>query len=182
MAEQTVLLGSGSIYIAEGIDASSATEAEIEAALVEVGQISEGASLTLESEYQEVRGGQKNQILEVFQTNESVTFSTGVCTWDLKKMSQFTSSAYSENEENGERRLGIGGLPMVKPSYLRFEHEKKDGLKIKINMFKAQNQGGLQLNFNNEDATVQEYEFKMLADSTKQNGNLVEIIEEITPR
>ncbi|WP_273130017.1 hypothetical protein [Bacillus weihaiensis] len=181
MAQETVLLGSGTLLLAEGIDPTSATEEEIEAALVEVGKISEGASLTLENEFVEVRGGQKNQIIDTFQTNETVTFSTGICTWDLSKMSKFTSASYTEDKTTGKRRMGIGGLPMVKPSYLRFEHEKKDGFKIKINMFKAQNQAGLTLNFNNEDPSVQEYEFKLLADNSKSNGNLVEIVEEFEP-
>jgi hypothetical protein len=181
MAEQTTLLGSGTLLIGEGINPATATEEEIDLALEEVGVISSGASLTIAGEYVEVRGGQYNQVIDTFRTNESCTFSTGICTWDLEKMSKFTSSSYSEDTTVGERRLGIGGLPMVKPSYLRFEHVKKDGKKIKINMFKAQNQGELVLNFNNEDPSVQEYEFKLLAEKAKTNGNLVEIIEEIEP-
>jgi hypothetical protein len=177
----TTLLGSGKLFLAEGIDPSTATETEIEAALVEVGKIHEGASLTTESEFVVVRGGQRNQIIDTFQTNESVIFSSGIVTWDLSKIGAFTSSSYSEDTTVGERRLGIGGLPQVKPSYLRFEHEKKDGYKIKINMFKAQNQAGLTINFNNEDPTVQEYEFTLLPEDTKTDGNLVEIVEEIEP-
>jgi hypothetical protein len=62
---------------------------------------------------------------------------------------------------------------------LRFIHEKEDGKKIYLDMHKAQNRSGLQWTFNAEENTSFDFEFTLLADQTKTNGNIVTIKEEI---
>lgn len=178
MAEANkILLGSGDLYIGQ-VD-PNASETEIETALVKIGEISGGATLTYEPEFEEVRGGAQNAVLAVFKTAESVTFTTGLITFDLENIAKLNAAYYSEDTTEGKRRVGIGGLRDVPVNYLRFVHTKPDGKRVMVNIFKAQNQKGFELSFDPEDATVMDLEFIALAVPNKTDGNLVEIVEEI---
>jgi hypothetical protein len=183
MATQTVLLGSGDLYILDSAavpDPVNATEEEIDNNLIKIGEISSGATLTYSTEFKTVKGGALNQEIARFLTSEQISFKTGIVTWDMKNISKLIAAHYSEDQTAETRRLGIGGLGNVPINYLRFQHLKKtDGKYIKINMFKAQNQNGIEIPFNSENETVIDVEFKLLADTARTNGNIVEIIEEL---
>ncbi|MBE2914740.1 hypothetical protein HPJ92_01870 [Anoxybacillus flavithermus] len=172
----TILLGSGDLFL--GVVDPNATEEEIEKALVKIGEISGGATLIYKPDFKEVRGGAKNNVLANFMTSESVTFKTGLCTFDLKNISRLNAANYTEDTKSGTRRVGIGGLRDVPINFLRFVHYKPNNKRLIVNIFKAQNQNGFELNFDAEKETVLDMEFIALA-TDKKDGNLVEIIEEL---
>jgi hypothetical protein len=175
-----ILFGAGDIYIVpETLDLETATEAEITAALVKVGESNGEATLAIEYEFVDVRGGVGNQLLKSFMTSESVSFNAGIVTYDMKNISEFIAATYNEDTAGGKRTLGIGGVKNVPIKRLRFVHTKEDGKTITLDMHKAQNRNGLEWTFNNEEASVFEFEFTLFADKSKTNGNIVTITEEI---
>ncbi|WP_226087484.1 IPT/TIG domain-containing protein [Mesobacillus sp. S13] len=176
VAEDTYLLGSGDLYLGVVTNPSTATEEEIQAALKNVGAISGGAALAYKPTFYEIESANRGTIAS-FKTKEEVTFKSGILTWDLKNLESLSSAYYSET--SGSRRVGIGGLKNVPVNYVRFVHIKPDGLKLTVNLFKAQAQSGFELTFDKEKETVIDAEFKALAVVNKNDGNLVEIIEEI---
>jgi hypothetical protein len=178
VSEDTYLLGSGDLFL--GVVDPSATETEIDAALENVGAISGGAALTYTPTFYEVESANRGTIASM-KTKEEVVFKSGLLTWDLKNIEKLSAAYFSEDTTVGTRRVGIGGMKNVPVNYLRFVHTKPDGKKLTVNVFKAQAQSGFELTFDKEQETVIDAEFKALAVIGKDDGNLVEIIEEIEP-
>ncbi|PLS04021.1 hypothetical protein [Neobacillus cucumis] len=176
VAEDTYLLGSGDLFI--GVVSPTATETEISVALSNVGAISGGAALTFKPSFYEVKSGNRGTIAS-FKTDEEVTFKSGILTWDLQNIEKLSAAYYSEDTTNGTRRVGVGGMKNIPINYLRFVHTKPDGKTLTVNVFKAQAQSGFELTFDKEKETVIDAEFKALAVVGKNDGNLVEIVEEI---
>jgi hypothetical protein len=174
--EDTILLGSGDLYLGQ-VD-PNATEEEIQAALVNVGAISGGATLTYKPTFQDVESANRGTIMS-FLTKEEVTFKSGLLTWNLENLAKLSAASYSEDTTAGIRRIGIGGLNNVPVNYLRFVHTKPAGKKLTVNIFRAQSQSGFEIIFDPEKAVVLDAEFKALACIGKTDGNLVEIIEEL---
>jgi hypothetical protein len=184
MAEkQEILFGTGEVFIVndDSLDIETATDTEIETATTKVGESNGEATLAIEYEFADVRGGAKNALLKSFMTSESVTFNAGVVTYDLKTISEFMAGYFSEDTTTGKRKFGIGGKTTVPIKKLLFVHTKEDGKRIFMMMHKAQNRSGLEWAFNNEENTPFAFEFTLLADTSKQDGNLVTIVEEIEP-
>jgi hypothetical protein len=184
MAEkQEILFGSGDLYIVtdDNFDVTNFTDEELENGAVKVGESSGEASLNIEYEFVDVRGGAKNQLLKSLMTSENVVFNGGLVTYDLKHISEFLAGYYSEDTTKGQRVLGIGGKTTVPVKKMLFIHTKEDGKRLMMMMHKAQNQTGLEWVFNSEEATAFEFEFRLLADTSKTNGNLVTIVEEVEP-
>ncbi|WP_158735152.1 hypothetical protein [Alteribacillus sp. YIM 98480] len=183
--EQSILFGAGEIFIVpDDIDVDSATDEEIEDALVKIGESSGEATLNYSGEFADVRGGKHNQILASFMTSESTNFNCGVVTFDLSKISEFLPGFYNEEEDADgnvtERTLGLGGKTSVPVKQLRFVHEKRqDGKDIYVDMWKAQNRSGLEMTFSPEAESVFNMEFTLLADDSKSDGNIVRITEEL---
>ncbi|MFP5111826.1 IPT/TIG domain-containing protein [Bacillaceae bacterium C204] len=177
IAEDTYLLGSGDLYI--GVVSPTATADEINAALKNVGAISGGASLTYKPSFTEIKSANRGTIAS-FKSDEEVSFKSGILTWDLQNVEKLSAAYYSEDNTAGTRRVGVGGMKNIPINYLRFVHTKPDGKKLTVNVFKAQAQSGFELTFDKEKETVIDAEFKALAVTTKSDGNLVEIIEEVT--
>ncbi|MEC1768283.1 hypothetical protein [Schinkia azotoformans] len=178
MSGQNILLGSGKLYLGLVDNVATATEEQIESALTEVGAIDRGASITYAPTFTEVDSANYGTLAS-FLTKEEVTFTSGVLNWNLKNLENFSAGSYSEDTTAGTKRIGIGGLKSVPINYLRFVHEKEDGKKLIVNIFKAQSQNGFALTFDNENPVVIDAQFKALAVPGKSDGNLVEIIEEI---
>lgn len=176
---QPILFGAGDIYIVpDGIDVDVATEAEIEAAMIKLGESSGESTLSFTESFADVRGGALNQKIASFKTNEEATFNGGIVTLNLEKFAEITSGYYSESE--GKKVMGLGGKQTVPIKHLRFVHTKKsDGLRLILDMFKAQNRSGLQMTFNPEQESVFTFEFNLLADLSRTNGNIVRITEEV---
>ncbi|WML44089.1 hypothetical protein [Neobacillus sp. PS3-40] len=176
VAEDNYLLGSGDLYI--GVVSPTATEEEITAAIKNVGAISGGAVLSYKPSFYEIKAANRGTIASM-KTDEEVTFKSGVLTWNLENIEKLSAAYYSEDTTNGTRRVGVGGMKNVPVNYLRFVHTKPDGLTLTVNVFKAQAQSGFELTFDKEKETVIDAEFKALAVTNKNDGNLVEIIEQV---
>lgn len=176
VSPETVLLGSGDLYI--GYVSPTATESEITSALKNIGYISGGASLTYKPSFYEVRAA-NGGVITSNKTDEEVTFKSGILTWNLENIEKLSAAYYSEDNAAGTRRVGIGGVKNIPINYLRFVHTKPDGLKLTLNVFKAQAQSGFELTFDKEKETIIDAEFKALSVAGKNDGNLVEIIEEV---
>lgn len=174
--ENTILLGSGDLYLGQ-VD-PNATETEISAALVNVGAISGGSQLIYKPTFKDIESANRGTIMS-FLTKEEVTFKSGLLTWNLENLSKLSASHYSEDTTAGTRRIGIGGLKNVPVNYLRFVHTKPDGKTLTVNIFRAQSQSGFEITFDSEKEVVLDAEFKALAVIGKTDGNLVEIIEMI---
>ncbi|MFC4182987.1 hypothetical protein [Saccharococcus thermophilus] len=174
--ENTILLGSGDLFLGQ-VD-PNATEQEIQTALVNVGAISGGATLTYKPTFHDVESANRGTIMS-FLTKEEVTFKSGILTWNLENLSKLSAASYSEDTTAGTRRIGIGGLKNVPVNYLRFVHTKPDGKTLTVNIFRAQAQSGFEITFDPEKEVVLDAEFKALAVTGRNDGNLVEIIEEI---
>ncbi|MGD6831435.1 hypothetical protein ACQCT5_04700 [Sutcliffiella halmapala] len=180
MSTEPILFGSGTLYIVpDTIDIDTATEEEIEAALLQIGESSGEASLNVTQNFADVRGGELNQIISSFMTSEEVVFNAGICTLNLERLSEISAAYYEDDTLSSKRTMGIGGLRTVPIKQLRFVHTKRvDGKPLYLDMFRAQNRSGLQMVFNPEAETVFNFEFKLLADSSRPNGNIVRITEE----
>ncbi|MGX1902431.1 hypothetical protein ACT3HK_13945 [Thermolongibacillus altinsuensis] len=172
--EDTILLGSGDLYLGQ-VD-PNATETEIQAALVNVGAISGGATLTYKTKFTDVKSANRGTLMS-FLTDEEVTFKSGVLTWNLENLSKLYAANFTS--DTTKKRVGIGGIKNVPINYLRFVHTKPDGKKLTVNIFKAQAQDGFDITFDSEKETVLDVTFKALSVTNKTDGNLVEIIEEI---
>lgn len=174
--EEKIILGSGELFLG-AVDVATATEEQIEVALTKAGEIQGGATLFYSPTFKDIRGGKHNGILASFKTQEEVRFTSGLLTWELENLAKIFPANYSEDAT--KRRIGLGGVNETKINYLRFVHEKPNGKKLIVNLFKAQNQSGFQFSFDPENESVLDLEFKALAVQNKEDGNLVEIIEEI---
>jgi hypothetical protein len=176
--EDNIILGSGDLYLGQ-VTQANPTEQQITDSLVKVGLITGGASLNYTPTFHDVMAANRKGVIASFLTQEQVTFTSGVLTWDLKNLSRLSAASFTDDELNGKRRVGIGGLSNVPVNYLRFVHTKPDGKKLTVNIFKAQAQNGFEFAFNSEQETVLDIEFKALTALDKTDGNLVEIIEEV---
>lgn len=174
---EKIILGSGELFLGNVENVATASEEEIEAALTKAGEIQGGATLFYTPTFKDVRGGKHNGVLASFKTQEEVRFTSGLLTWELENLNKIFPAAYSQN--GSTRRVGLGGVNETKVNYLRFVHERPNGKKLTVNMFKAQNQSGFQFTFDPENESILDLEFKALAVQNKEDGNLVEIIEEI---
>lgn len=175
--DYNILFGSGELFIVpDGVDLEKDTEEEIESKLVLVGESSGEAGLIIENEFHDVRGGRNHGVLASFVTSEEIKFNAGLCTLDLKTMSQFLASNYSETVT--ERVLKLGGNYTIPINRLRFVHYKRlDGKRLILDMHKAMNKAGLELNFNAEEHSVFNLEFTLM--KAKGKDNIVTITEEI---
>lgn len=175
--DHNILFGSGELFIVpDSIDLEEATEEDIEESLVLVGQSSGEAALILEQEFEKVRGGKGHHVLASFQTEQDIVFNAGIVTFELDKLSQFLPGEYSEDET--KRTLKLGGDYTIPVNRLRFVHTKKqDGKRLILDMHKAQNEAGMEMNFNASEASVFNLEFSLQKAAGKDN--IVTIIEEI---
>ncbi|MDX5474507.1 MAG: hypothetical protein LPK00_03120 [Bacillaceae bacterium] len=183
MAEkQEILFGSGDIYVLSDqvSDIDSLTDEELEAALVKIGESSGESTLNFTQNFADVRGGALNQEIASFMTSEEASFNAGIVTFNLEKIAEISAAYYSESD--GKRVMGLGGKQTVPIRHLRFVHTKRsDGMKLYLDMFRAQNRSGLQMTFNPEAESVFNFEFKLLADPSRTDGNIVRITEEVAP-
>ncbi|KHF40703.1 hypothetical protein [Halalkalibacter okhensis] len=177
--ENSILFGAGELFVLpDSVDLDESTEEEIEEAMLKIGESSGESTLNYTQEFYDVRGGVGNDILASFVTSEEVMFNAGVCTLDMKVLNEISSTYY--NEDESKRTLGIGGKRTVPVKQMLFVHTKRqDGKKLKLKMYRAQNRSGLQLTFNPTAESVFNFEFKLLSDPSKTNGNIVKIVEEI---
>lgn len=179
MAEKdhNILFGSGELFIVpEDIDLEEAEDEEIEDALILIGESNGEAGLILEQEFHDVKGGADHQVLASFRTSETIVFNAGIVTLDLENLSKVIASEYKESAT--ERTLKLGGSYKIPVNRLRFVHTKQlDGKRLILDMHKAMNKAGLELNFQAEEESVFNFEFTLM--KAKGKDNIVTITEEI---
>lgn len=175
--ESNILFGSGELFIVpDSIDLETADEEDIEESLVFVGESAGEASLIVEPEFYDVKGGKDHRVLASFITSEEIKFNAGIVTLDLDVLSQFVAGKFEETAT--ERTLKLGGNYTIPINRLRFIHYKKqDGKRLILDMHKAINKAGFELNFSNESESVFNLEFTLM--KAKGKDNIVTIIEEI---
>lgn len=175
--DYNIIFGSGELFIVpDSVDLENDDEETIESALQLIGESNGEASLNLEPEFHDVRGGAGNHVLASFQISEEIVFNAGIVTLDLERLSDIMASDFKETET--ERILKLGGNYTIPVNRLRFVHYKKqDGKRLILDMHKAMNQAGLELSFNAEEESVFELEFTLM--KAKNKDNIVTITEEI---
>lgn len=169
-----IILGSGELYvgIAKDIQDPSQLSEEEEEKLVNIGAIESGANIDIANEYKEINTMNRGMVLKL-KTDTKIKFVTGVCTWEMKNISDFlTGSKFTETST--EKKMVIGKDDHTPVVYLRFVHKKHDGGQLIVNMYKAQFDGDLNFVFDNENPLTINYEF---AGMTNNQGNYVEFIE-----
>ncbi len=170
-----IILGSGELYIGLVADITDLESLETteEDALTNIGAIESGASITIGSEKVEVKSTNRGLVKKI-TTDKNIKFSTGIMTWILENISKFLlGSTYTVDGTSGAKKLVLNledDSPIV---YLRFVHTKKTGGTLTVNIYKAQFDGELGIEFGENPTTVN-YEFVGLANANK---NYIEIIE-----
>lgn len=175
-----IILGSGELYIglaSDIADLTSLTTVE-EEALINIGAIEAGASLTITNQKADVVSANRGKLMK-FLIDRDVKFTTGILTWDSQNVCDFLlGGSYSEEKDAGDvvtsKKMVVGSKDVLPDVYLRFVHTKKDGGKLTVNIYKANFDGELSFLFEKEKATTINYEFMAMAHDT---SNYVEIIE-----
>lgn len=170
-----ILFGTGELYLGkiEG-DVKTATEPEIQAALVNVGAIESGATFTYKPDIYNVESHNRG-LLAQFITKEEVTFKVGIIRWNLDNLAKVTPGLVGSN--SATKKIKGGGIKVLPVNYLRYVVEKPDGKKLTLNIFKASSTDGFALAFGDQE-TKQDLTFTALSTGASE-GNLFEIIDEV---
>lgn len=174
---EPIILGSGELYLGTVANPDTADETTISAALVNIGAIESGASITYKPTVKDVESANRGTITK-FVTKEEVSFKTGIITWVIDNLSRLAPMAITTDGSTGKKTIKIGNKGSIPVNYLRFVHTKKDNSgTITVNIYKAQNVNGFSFGFDKEKPLSIDYEFTALATS---DGTLCEIVETFT--
>lgn len=175
-----IILGSGQLHLGlcDNIADLANLTPEEEAALVNVGAIESGATLEIETDATEIESANMGVIARI-PVKTTVTFKTGVMTWNLDNLKFLCDMQVTTNPTTGEKKTVIGAIQKFPEVYLRFVHQKKDGGELIINIYRAQPEGNLALEFAKEDPTVVDYSFIAMPKRGADffDNNFLEIIE-----
>lgn len=160
-----VVMGSGNLYampVSEIENVFSLTSAE-EAKLVNLGYIEANAALKSAVDKEEVEAANAGSVLE-FIKKKTVTFQTGIFSWNLENVSKFlTGSDYTIDETTGKTTFSYAYEDTPPDVYLRFISEDTSTKKrITINMFCCSFSGELAFDFSNDKPVTFDYNFKLL--------------------
>lgn len=175
-ASDPIILGSGELYLGLASDIADLEELTTveEDALINIGAITGGATITLGSEKIDVIAENRG-LVKKKTTAKNVRFSTGVMTWILKNVSDFLLGAtYTDDTVNKTKKMVVGLGDSDKIVYLRFVHTKEDGTTLTVNIYKAIFDGEISLAFSKDNAMSVNYEFVALSND---NNNYVEFVE-----
>lgn len=176
---EPIILGSGELYIglaSEIADLANLTTQE-EEALVNIGAIESGASITIKTEKKEIKAANRG-LIRKFVVDKEVRFSTGIMTWVMENVAKYLlGSTFTKDATTGQEKFVLNKNDDAPVVYLRFVHKKKTGGSLTVNIYKAQFDGDLSFTFDDEKPLTVDYEFVALADDS---GNYVEFIETFT--
>lgn len=176
-SSEPILLGAGELYLGTVANPETATEAEIVAALVNIGAISGGAEIQYKPSVKEVRSSNRGLLLN-FVTQEDVSFKTGVITWSLDNLARIAPATVTTDGGTGTKTFKLQASANLSVNYLRFVHTKRNNTgTITLNIYKTQATNGFKFEFDRDKPVSIDYEFTALADD---NGNYLEIIETFT--
>lgn len=164
MAEtKDIVLGSGSLYIAEYTGTTLPSNATIETNTNLVGEIKGGASVEYKANIIEVDSDDLQTIAR-FIGKEEITFKSGILKWNLDNLAQLSSGAITDDDVTGIRTLKIGGKGARKCTnyVVHFVHTKSDGKKIRATLV-GNAVDGFTIGFVPDKETVVDATFKALA-------------------
>lgn len=175
MDKNSIILGSGQLYVAEyteetGIPADEVIEAESNS----MGRIQGGASLDYKPTVYEVKDD-THYVVKRFITGEDVTFKSGVLTWDMQNLERLAGACEYIADDGGKVTLKIGGRGAngLKPYVIRFVHTNGTK-KLRVTLVGTA-ANGFSLAFNPDKETVIDAEFKAVSSDDK--GTLVIVSE-----
>lgn len=160
MKKESIVLGSGKVYITEFTDEIPADETiEVEGNLL--GLIQGGASITYTPSFYECTDD-LGLVSKKFITQEEAIFKSGIMTWNGKTLQKLCSTArVSEESLKHERTVKIGGAGHYdgKKYIIRFVHKDAVDGDVRVTIV-GSNEGGFELSFAKDKETVINAEFK----------------------
>lgn len=170
MGKGNITLGSGDLYIAKFTNTIPANEV-LETEINKIGSIKGGAALSVSPEVYEVIDD-KGMCLKRFITSQEVTFKSGILTWDLETLKMLTlGGTYTKTEKAATLKIGANGT--IEQYVVRFVHTLDDGKKIRVTIVGTAS-NGFELNFNPDEETVIDAEFKAMAHDAEGNQVIIE--------
>ena len=170
MAKGEIVLGSGDLYITKFANAIPENSV-LETAANQIGSIKGGASLSVAPEVYEVIDD-KGVCLKRFITKQEITFKSGILTWDLETLKMLTLGGELTSSA-GKSTLKIGAKGTIEQYVVRFVHTLDSGKKIRVTIVGTAS-NGFELNFNPEEETVIDAEFKAMAHDAEGNQVIIE--------
>lgn len=175
---EVITLGSGDVYFEEFDEtAGMPSVEEICVAGKLLGRISGGATLEYEGEWYTAKDD-TGKVEKTLITEEEVTFSTGIITWNGKTLAVLCATG-RVTESGGKRIVKLGGIGNAnRKSYaICFHHTDKVDGDIWI-LIRGTNQGSISLEFAKDAETTIDAEFTAM--SQDDDGTLITYIEEMT--
>ena len=166
MAEsKEIVLGSGSLYIAEYSD-SIPDDTSLEIAGNLIAEIKGGASVEYKPTIIEVESDELQTIAR-FVGKEEITFKSGIMKWNFDNLAQLAEGTLTDDTENDIRTLKLGakGANEMTKYVVRFVHTKQDGYKIRATLVGSA-VNGFTIAFVPDKETVIDAEFKAMPHDT----------------
>lgn len=180
MDKESIVLGSGDLYIAEfeGKDKELPTHEEIETEENRLGHIKGGASLDYTPSFYEAKDDM-GRVSKVIITEEEALLKSGIMTWCGLTLEKLCQTA-RVTEKNGKRIVKIGGVGNAtgKKYILRFVYKDEEDGDIRITIV-GNNQAGFSIAFAKDGETIIDAEFK--AQPMDKEGTLILYEEDIEP-
>lgn len=171
MKEESIVLGSGKVYIAE-FTGSIPEDATIEVEGNLLGLIQGGASITYTPTFYECKDD-LGIVSKKFITQEEAVFKSGIMTWNGKTLQKLCSTArVTEGTPLNTRVVKIGGSGHYdgKKYVIQFVHKDAVDGDIRVTIV-GSNEAGLELSFAKDKETVINAEFK--AQPQDADGTLI---------
>lgn len=173
MDKDTIILGSGDVYVKDHADTLPSIE-EMITADNHLGYISGGATLEYKPSFYEAKDD-KGKVSKTIITEEEATFKTGILTFNGKTLDKLCDTARVE-ETDGKRIVKIGGTGNRKGKFyvILFHYSDPTDGAVDV-MIVGQNQAGFSLAFAKDKETVIDAEFK--AKPMDEEGTLITYTE-----
>lgn len=172
---ETIVLGSGDLYIAEFSGTIPSAET-IEVAANLLGRIAGGATV----EYKPTKYTAKDDTGKVHKTvitDEEVTLKSGLITWNGNTLKNLCATA-RVTESGNKRTVKIGGSANDdgKEYVIHFHHHDAQDGDVRLTIV-GQNEAGFSLAFAKDKETTVDAEFK--AAPQDNDGTLIQYVEDI---
>ena len=179
MDRESIVLGSGELYITEFTDGSELPKKEtVETPENLLGHISGGCTLEYKPEYYTAKDD-LGKVSKTILTEEEALLKSGVITWCGETLAKLCDTARVSTAGN-IRTVKIGGVgnQTHKKYYIHFVHKDEEDGDIRVSIV-GNNQAGFSFAFAKDEATTIDVEFK--AHPMDKEGTLICYEEEIDP-
>lgn len=168
-----IILGSGTVYVAEYNDATGIpTDSVLETDTNTMGRIKGGATLTYKPTTYEVVDD-SHYVVKRFITSEEVSFKSGVLTWNLNNLNRLCGSGEIATV-SGKTTLKIGGRAKngLKAYVVRFVHEDDEKI-VRVSLV-GTSTDGFSLAFTADKETVVDAVWKALSHDDEGTQVIIE--------